>query len=203
MKPQFVLHLLVVCLTCASASAQTSAPDPADHQEPAPPSSPLAVHVGDADLLFGGFIDATSIRRDVNTGSGLGTSFGTIPFGNTIQGHMNDTQFSSQNSRLSLVATSKVGGADVKGSLEVDFLGNAPNGLNVTTNSNTLRMRVFWGQYRHGAFEFLAGQSWSLMTPNRDRLSPETADVFFGQTVDPNYQMGLTWGRTMQFRLTT
>jgi len=202
MKPQFVLHLLVVCLTCASASAQTSAPDPADHQEPAPPSSPLAIHVGDADLLFGGFIDATSIRRDVNTGSGLGTSFGTIPFGNTIQGHMNDTQFSSQNSRLSLVATSKVGGADVKGSLEVDFLGNAPNGLNVTTNSNTLRMRVFFVQYRQGAFEFVAGQAWGLLTPNRNGLSPDTADVFFSQTVDPNYQMGLTWGRTMQFRFT-
>jgi hypothetical protein len=41
------------------------------------------------------------------------------------------------------------------------------------------------------------------MTPNRNGLSPETADVFFGQTVDPNYQVGLTWGRTMQFRLTT
>jgi hypothetical protein len=120
-----------------------------------------------------------------------------------VQGHMNDTQFSSQNSRLTLQATSKVGTADLKGSLEVDFLGNAPNGLNVTTNSNTLRMRVFWAQYRQGAFEFLAGQSWSLMTPNRNRLSPETADVFFSQTVDPNYQMGLTWGRTMQFRLTT
>jgi len=159
--------------------------------------------VGDADLLFGGFLDATAIRRDANTGSGLGTSFGTIPFGNTVQGHMNDTQFSAQNSRLTLQATSKVGTADLKGSLEVDFLGNAPNGLNVTTNSNTLRMRVFWVQYRQGSFEFPAGQSWSLMTPNRNGLSPETADVFFSQTVDPNYQAGLTWGRTMQFRLTT
>jgi hypothetical protein len=174
---------------------------PAFAQTPAP-TSPLAIHVGDADLLFGGFLDATAIRRDANTGSGLGTSFGTIPFGNTVQGHMNDTQFSSQNSRLTLQATSKVGTADLKGSLEVDFLGNAPNGLNVTTNSNTLRMRVFWAQYRQGPFEFLAGQSWSLMTPNRNGLSPETADVFFSQTVDPNYQAGLTWGRTMQFRLT-
>jgi hypothetical protein len=194
--------LLLVSLP---ALAQTLPPADVSNQKPdgGAPSSPLAIHVGDADLLFGGFIDATAIRRDVNTGSGLGTSFGTIPFGNTVQGHMNDTQFSSQNSRLTLQATSKVGTADLKGSLEVDFLGNAPNGLNVTTNSNTLRMRVFWAQYRQGAFEFLAGQSWSLMTPNRNRLSPETADVFFSQTVDPNYQMGLTWGRTMQFRLTT
>jgi hypothetical protein len=192
-------------LFSVAAAAQTPAPPDSASQQPAggAQSSPLAIHVGDADLLFGGFIDATAIRRNVNTGSGLGTSFGTIPFGNTVAGHMNDTQFSSQNSRLSLEATSKAGTADLKGSLEVDFLGNAPNGLNVTSNSNTLRMRVFWGQYRQGGFEFLAGQSWSLMTPNRRGLSPETADVFFSQTVDPNYQVGLTWGRTMQFRLTT
>ena len=157
------------------------------------PSSPLAIHVGDADLLFGGFIDATAIRRTSNTGSGLGTSFGTIPFGNTVQGHMNDTQFSSQNSRLTLQATSKVGTANLKGVLEVDFLGNAPNGLNVTTNSNTLRMRVFWGQYRQGAFEFLAGQAWSLMTPNRNGLSPETG----GRVLQPDRRSELSGGTDM------
>jgi len=195
---------MFVLFGVAAAAQTAAAPDSSSQQSAnAAQSSPLTIHVGDADLLFGGFIDATAIRRTVNTGSGLGTSFGTIPFGNTVAGHMNDTQFSSQNSRLSLEATSKAGTADLKGSLEVDFLGNAPNGLNVTTNSNTLRMRVFWGQYRQGRFAFLAGQSWSLMTPNRTGLSPETADVFFSQTVDPNYQVGLTWGRTMQFRLTT
>ena len=197
-----ILLLLIAAADASAAASQTV--DPPDQQQPAggSTSAPLAVHVGDADLLFGGFVDATAIRRDVNTGSGLGTSFGTIPFGNTVQGNMNDTQFSSQNSRLTLQATSKVGAADLKGSLEVDFLGNAPNGLNVTSNSNTLRMRVYWAQYRQGAFEFLAGQSWSLTTPNRNGLSPETADVFFSQTVDSNYQAGLTWGRTMQFRFT-
>src|SRR3954467_8835771 len=186
-------------------SAQTAPPPGSANQKPdsGAPTSPLAIHIGDADLLFGGFIDAMAIRRDANTGSGVGTSFGTIPLGNTVQGHMNDTQFSSQNSRLTLEAPGKTGTADLTGSLEVDFLGSAPNGLNVTTNSNTLRMRVFWGRYRQGGFEFLAGQAWSLMTPNRNRLSPETGDVFFSQTVDPNYQVGLTWGRTMQFRLTT
>src|SRR3982750_2724675 len=71
---------------------------------------------------------ATAIRRDANTGSGVGTSFGTIPLGNTVQGHMNDTQLSSQNSRLTLEATGKTGTADLTGSLEVDFLGSAPNG---------------------------------------------------------------------------
>jgi hypothetical protein len=186
----------------ASAAILLALNRPASAQTAPPATSPLTIHVGDADLLFGGFIDATAIRRDANTGSGLGTSFGTIPFGNTVQGHMNDTQLSAQGSRLTLEATSKYGEADLKGALEVDFLGNAPNGLAVTTNGNTPRMRVFWGRYRHGGLEFLAGQAWSLMTPNRNRLSAETADVFIGQTVDPNYQAGLPWGRTTQFRLT-
>ncbi len=195
----------VLVLLSVAASAQTPSPPDAPTAQPGSgaPSSPLAIHVGDSDLLFGGFIDATAIRRTTNTGSGLGTVFGTIPFDNTVQGHMNDTQFSSQNSRLTLQATSKVGTADLKGVLELDFLGNQPNGLTVTANSNTFRMRVFWGQYRKGAVDFLAGQAWSLMTPNRNGLSPETAGIFFTQTLDPNSQAGLTWVRPMQFRLTT
>jgi hypothetical protein len=195
----------LVAAVAAAQPAQPASPpdDPAAQPGSGAPSSPLAIHVGDADLLFGGFIDATAIRRTTNTGSGLGTTFGTIPFANTVQGHMNDTQFSSQNSRLTLQATSKAGTADLKGVLELDFLGNQPNGLTVTANSNTFRMRVFWGQYRKGAVDFLAGQAWSLMTPNRDGLSPETAGIFFTQTLDPNSQAGLTWVRPMQFRLTT
>src|SRR3954454_1696358 len=115
------------------ASAQTAPPPDSPDKKPGSgaATSPLAIHIGDADLLFGGFIDATAIRRDANTGSGLGTSFGTIPFGNTVQGHMNDTQFSSQGSRIALEATAKHDGADLKAALEMDFLGNAPNGLNV------------------------------------------------------------------------
>jgi hypothetical protein len=164
------------------------------------PTSPLEIHVGDADLVIGGFLDATVINRSTNVGSGIGTNFGTIPFSNTYQGNLSETKFSAQNSRLTLAATAKVGGANVKGYVEVDFLGNAPNGLNVTSNSNTLRMRLFWVQYRLDKFEFLAGQSWSFLTPNRRGLSPEPGDLFYSQNVDTNYQMGLTWERTMQFR---
>lgn len=180
----------------------TAVPGRADDQQPGgtAPTSPLTIHVGDADLLIGGFMDATVIRRDTNTGNGIGTSFGTIPFDNTPQGNLGETKMSTQNSRLTLQATSKAGAANLKGYLEADFLGNAPNGLNVTSNSNTLRMRLYWVQYARGRFEFLGGQSWSLMTPNRSGLSPVPGDIFYSQDVDTNYQMGLTWGRTTQFR---
>jgi hypothetical protein len=66
----------IILLLTLPASAQTQAPpDPSTQPSGgSTPSSPLTIHVGDADLLFGGFIDATAIRRDANTSSGLGTS---------------------------------------------------------------------------------------------------------------------------------
>ncbi|HWF84263.1 MAG TPA: hypothetical protein VG222_05435, partial [Vicinamibacterales bacterium] len=185
----------------ASASSSTSAEQPA-----AVPESPLAIHVGNADLLIGGFMDATAIMRSTNTGNGLGTNFSSFPFTTTAtgapnpQGNLNETRFSTQNSRLTLQATSKVGGASLKGYLEADFLGNTAQNLNITSNANTLRMRLYWAQYQQGKFEFLAGQSWSMLTPNRNGLSPMPGDIFYGQDVDTNYQMGLIWGRTTQFR---
>jgi len=187
-------------LTATAALAQTPAPPSP------PPTSPLAIHVGDADLLIGGFMDATVVMRSTGTGNGIATSFGSIPFSRTATGannpagNLSETRFSAQNSRLTLQATSTFGSARVKGYLEADFLGNTATNLNVTSNANTLRMRLFWGQYTRGTFEFLAGQSWSLMTPNRQGLSPMPGDIFYGQVVDTNYQSGLIWGREMGFR---
>src|SRR5262249_60217791 len=129
----------------------------------------------------GRFMDATVITRSTHTGNGIGTSFGTIPFSNTVAGNLSETKFSTQNSRLSLQATTKVGAANVKGYVEADFLGNAPNGLNVTSNSNTLRMRLYWVQYQQGKFEFLAGQSWSALTPRRNGISPVPGDILYSQ----------------------
>jgi len=151
-------------------------------------------------------MDATAIMRSTNTGNGIGTNFSSFPFTTTAtgapnpQGNLSETRFSTQNSRLSLQATSKVGGANVKGYVEADFLGNTAQNLNVTSNSNTLRMRLYWGDYQAGKFEFLAGQSWSMLTPNRNGISPMPGDLFYSQDVDTNYQMGLIWGRTTQFR---
>jgi hypothetical protein len=166
-----------------------------------PPTSPLAIHVGDADLLIGGFMDLTSITRSTNTGNGIGTNFSNFPFTTTTTGALNptgnlaETRLSAQNSRLTLQATSKVGSANLKGYLEADFLGNTAQNLNVTSNSDGLRLRLYWVQYTTGNFEFLAGQSWSMITPNRNGISPMPGDLYYSQDVDTNYQMGLTWGR--------
>ena len=49
-------------------------------------------------------------------------------------------------------------------------------------------------------FEILAGQDWSMLTPNRKGLSPLPSDIFYTQNMDTNYQLGLTWTRAPQFR---
>jgi hypothetical protein len=189
----------------ASAKPATASTAPASSGQTSSsstPSSPLSIHVGDADLTVGGFMDATAVMRNTDTTNGLGTSFGTIPFvtPSASAGNLSETRLSAQNSRLTLLATSKAGSTAVKGYLEADFLGNAPTNLLVTSNANTLRMRIYWVQATTGGFEFTAGQSWSLLTPGRNGVSPVPGDIFFSQDVDTNYQMGLTWGRTTQFR---
>ncbi len=182
----------------ASGESKPQYDEPAEGAEGK--KSPLTLRIGDADFTVGGFVDATAFFRSTNLGSGIGTSFGSIPFSNTPQGQLSETRFSAQNSRLSLMATSKVGENNVKGYVESDFLGFQPTNGFVTSNSNSMRMRLYWVQVLRGKFEFLGGQSWSMMNPNRNGLSPMPSDIFYSQDMDTNYQVGLTWSRNNQFR---
>jgi hypothetical protein len=93
-----------------------------------------------------------------------------------------------------------VKGAHVIGYMEADFLGNNATNVAVTSNSNTLRSRVYWVDLSKGKWELLAGQTWSLATPNRVGVSPLPADVFYSQDMDVNYQVGLVWGRIPEVR---
>ena len=80
-------------------------------------------------------------------------------------------------------------------------LGNPPNGgLAVSSNPYVFRMRLYWVNVSKGNFDFLAGQSWSLLTPGRTGISPLPGDIFYSQDIDVNYQAGLVWGRIPGFR---
>jgi len=163
--------------------------------------SPLSFRIGTAQFTPFGFVDFTAVVRDKNTGSGIGTNFGAIPFNNTVNSNLREFRLSAQNSRLGLRVDAKVRGMDLLGYLETDFLGLAPGNVAVTSNSDTQRLRLIWVDLRKKKLEILAGQSWSMLTPNRKGLSPLPADIFFGQGVDTNYLLGLTWSRNPQLRL--
>jgi hypothetical protein len=165
-------------------------------------SSPLAFRIGIADFTPFGFMDFTGVYRNENTGSAIGSSFGSVPYSNGSTGQLSETKFSAQNSRVGLRIDSTVGDTKVLGYLETDFLGNAASNLYVTSNADTLRMRNYFVDLKNGQWELLAGQDWSLLTPNRVGLSPLPSDIFYSNDMDTNYQAGLTWARQPQLRLT-
>ena len=180
----------------AARTTTTPNPQPFNNQEP----QPLSFSIGSAHITPVGFMDLTAVFRSTDGGSGIGTNFGSIPFGNTTAGKLTEFRFSAQNSRIGLRVDANVKGANVLGYFESDFLGPVPGNIAVSSNSASNRLRLYWVDVRKGKFELLGGQSWSMLTPNRKGLSTLPSDLFYTQNVDVNYQAGLVWGRQPQVR---
>jgi len=165
---------------------------------------PLQLRIGNTSITPVGFMDMTAVSRSTNPGSGIGTNFGSIPYSNVQTGALTETRLSIQNSRIGARFDGAFGDTKVLGYWESDFLGqlgNPPNGgLAVSSNPYVFRLRLFYVNVTHGPFEFLAGQSWSLMTPGRAGISPLPGNIFYSQDIDVNYQAGLVWGRIPGFR---
>lgn len=160
------------------------------------PTSPLQLKIGDVSIIPIGFMDLTAVWRDKNAASGIGTNFSAVPYVNGAAGHLTEFRFSPQNSRLGFRADVNVHGAHVIGYNEFDFLGTSGgNNLGVTNGAFVPRIRLYWVDVRKDQWEFLAGQSWSMLTPNRKGISPLPGDIFYSQVMDVNYLAGLTWTR--------
>jgi hypothetical protein len=158
--------------------------------------SPLQLKVGDASITPVGFMDLTNTFRSTNAGTSLQTNFGSIPYNNTIPGRLTEDKFSAANSRIGFRVDAKFKGMNVLGYYEGDFVGGVTgNNTQVSSNSLVYRIRLYWVDVRKDKFEMLAGQSWSMMTPNRKFISALPADLFYSQVVDVNYMNGLAWGR--------
>jgi len=180
------------------AVAQRTAPDA---KPAADKPAELFLRIGNARLTPGGFIDFTTIYRSTNVGSLLATSFQSIPYNNTVQGGLSEVRFTAQGTRLSLRLDETVGKARVYGYAEADFNGYLAGNGEVSTNSNSLRMRAFYVNLAQGKWELLGGQQWSLLTPTRKALSPQIADMFIPGFIDSGYQAGLVYSRQPQVRL--
>jgi hypothetical protein len=179
-----------------------SAP-PAEQQNAATGDSQLSIHFGKASLTPGGWVDFTAIYRSRDVGSGLGTAFASIPYSDTVQGGLSETRLTAQNSRITLRADENFSGTRVFGYAEADFNGVLPANAYVSTNSDSFRLRVYFTDLARGRLEFLGGQSWSLLTPNRVAISPFLTEIYNTLHLDSNYQVGLTYARQTQIRAVT
>lgn len=165
--------------------------------------APAFFRLGSTCLVPIGFMDATFFWRDKNSGgSGIGSNFGNIPYNNTVNGKLGEARFSPQNSRIGFRFDGDWKGAHFIGYNEFDFLGtSASNAITVTNGAFVPRLRLYWVDVRKGKVEFLAGQSWSMLTPNRRGISALPGDIFYSQVMDVNYMAGLTWTRQPGFRV--
>jgi hypothetical protein len=181
--------------TAALASSAAPPPQKGDDE-----GSPLQFKLGSAYITPVGFMDFTGVFRSHDEGSGIGTNFAGIKYGNTFNTHLDELRFSMQNSRIGFRVDAMVKGAHVMGYMESDYLGNNAGNVAVSSNINTLRSRLYWVDVQKDKWELLAGQTWSLITPGRSGISPLPGNVFFTQDIDVNYQAGLVWGRIPELR---
>ena len=171
-------------------------PLPVPQAAAAEPPSPLQIKIGEATITPVGFMDLTNTYRSTNAGSSLQTNFGSIPYNSGVTGRLSEDKLSAANSRIGFRVDAKVKGANILGYYEGDFVGGvAGNNTQVSSNSLLYRIRLYWVDVRKNKLEFLAGQSWSMLTPNRKQISALPGDLFYSQVVDVNYMNGLTWGR--------
>jgi hypothetical protein len=169
--------------------------NPCESSEPSGPV-PAYIRMGNVCVTPIGFMDLTPFWRDKNAGSSMGSNFGSVPLNNAVNGNLSETRFSIQNSRLGLRVDGDWKGAHFIGYNEFDFNGTSGSAsLAVSNGAVVPRLRLFWVDVRKGKIEFLGGQSWSLLTPNRQGLSALPADLFYTQVIDINYMAGLTWTR--------
>lgn len=165
-----------------------------------PKESPLSFRIGGTEFTPGGFVDFENVFRSTNTAKNIATSFGAIPFSNTVPGHLTEFRTTGQYSRYSLKITGKYGANNVTGYIEGDFNGNDADNVFVTANGHTNRLRLYWLDLKRGRWEFLAGSSWGLMTPNRTGLSPAPADLALTLGEDANIHVGVQYTRAGTFR---
>jgi hypothetical protein len=165
--------------------------------------TPLSFKIGSADFTPGGWADITGIFRSTDIGSGTGTTFASMPYNTTLpQAALSEFRFTAQTSRISMKVDAPVNeSTHVSAYIESDFNGFQPPNAYISTNSGTFRLRLFWADIRHDKWEVLAGQSWSLLTPNRVGLSPVPGDIFTTARLDTNYIAGLTYARQAGFRV--
>jgi hypothetical protein len=185
-----------------NASLSTNVPNNANavQGDEKPKESPLSFRIGGTEFTPGGFVDFENVFRSTNTGNNISTSFGAIPFSNTVQGHLTEFRTTGQYSRYNLKITGKYGANNITGYLEGDFNGNDAANVFVTSNPHTNRLRLYWMDLKRGNWEFLGGQSWGWVTPNRVGLSPMPADLAITINEDANIQVGIPYTRAGTFR---
>jgi hypothetical protein len=161
---------------------------------------PPAIRYKGITITPGGFVAAETVSRTRALSGDINTPFSILYPGASLT-KVSENSFTSRQSRLSLLAESKVGdSAKLTGYYEADWLGTGVTSNNRQSNSYVLRQRQIWAQaaFENG-FSVTGGQTWSLATENKQGI--QTRGEAIPLTVDSQYNVGFTWARQYGFRI--
>ena len=162
--------------------------------------SPAAIHFKGVTLTPGGFVAAETVSRQRATSADINTPFTGIPFAGADLSRVAESAFAARQSRLTLLAESKVGAVKLTGYYEGDFLGTGVTSNNRESNSYVFRQRQVYAQAAFdNGWSFTGGQMWTLAT--EDRKGIQNRQEALPMIIDPQYVVGFTWARQYAFRV--
>jgi len=162
--------------------------------------SPAAIHFKGVTLTPGGFVAAETVSRQRATSADINTPFTGIPFAGNDLSRVAENAFAARQSRLTLLAESKVGDVKLTGYYEGDFLGAGVTSNNRQSNSYVFRQRQVYAQAAFdNGWSFTGGQMWTLAT--EDRKGIQNRQEALPMIIDPQYVVGFTWARQYGFRV--
>lgn len=170
---------------------------------------------GPVKVTLGGFTELAGIYRSHDEQADVGSSYYKIPFPGFSQNYSNtpgatstanpqlyyepEFRMSARQSRFALLAQYGDSENKLETYMETDFLSSGTTSNSNESNSYTLRMRHFYGDWQNGDWSVLAGQTWSMVTPFSDGL--KIRKQFTPLTIDAQYVVGFNWARQAQLRV--
>jgi hypothetical protein len=146
------------------------------------------------------WIEAATIYRSRATGADINTPLTGIPYPNSALSRISENNFTARQSRLMLLADTKIGSAKVNMYYEGDFLGAGTTSNNRQSNSYVFRQRQLWTMVKFDSgFTLSGGQMWSLVTESKKGI--ENRQEQFPLMIDPQYIVGWSWQRAYGFRV--
>ena len=196
-----VLNTTVANMAASNAAAVNSAALATSGQQKDEEKGPASIRFKGITLTPGGFIEAATVNRQRGLSSDINTPFNAIPYADNATGKLSEMNFSARQSRLTLLAETKLGSTKVTGYYEADFLGAGTTSNNRQSTSYVFRQRQLWGRVDlENGWAFSAGQMWSLATENRKGIV--NRNEYFPMMVDPQYVVGYVWQRADALRAT-
>jgi hypothetical protein len=182
-----------------ASPASGAAPTP-DGQAAMSSDEPPAIRFKGITLTPGGYLAAETVSRTHADSSSIATALNSIPYPGNALSTVSENDFTGRQSRITLLAQSKIGGTQLSGYYEADWLGAGVTSNNRQSNSYVLRQRQLFAQAKlDSGWNFSGGQMWTLAT--EDRKGIDNRAEALPQTIDPNYTVGFTWARQYGFRV--